>query len=352
MRDFLYRTRPQRVLFACAARRQLAGELDLLGITHPLLLTTSGRAPLGDGLRPFLGGRCVTCFAGAEMHTPVEVTTRAMDMLSRCGADGILSIGGGSTIGLGKALSLRSGLPHLCLPTTYAGSEMTDILGETKAGRKQTRRDPAILPATVIYDTELTLDLPMGVTVLSAMNALAHAVEALYAPDANPVTDLLAQEAIGTITRTLPRLADTPQDPDARAEMLYAAWLCGACLGAVAMSLHHKICHTLGGSFGLPHAETHTVMLPHVLAYNAPAIPGVMARLTPLLGPDPARALQDLATRLGAAPSLRAMGLPQEAIDRAADLALQTPYANPRPVEEAPLRAMLARAWRGDAPVP
>ena len=282
------------------------------------------------------------------MHTPVDVTEAALKIVAETRADGVVALGGGSTTGLGKAIAFRTDLPQLAVPTSYAGSEMTPILGETEDGVKRTRSDPRILPEVVIYDVELTLGLPAAMSATSGMNAIAHAVEALYARDRNPIVSLMAVEAIGALTDALPRIVADPADRAARTAALYGAWLCGACLGSVGMALHHKLCHTLGGSFDLPHAETHSVLLPHALAYNAPAIPDVIARLRPILGDDPAAGLQDLAHRIGAPTSLATLGMAEDGIDRAADLALANPYWNPRPLTRDGVRALLARAWAGD----
>jgi alcohol dehydrogenase class IV len=210
-----------------------------------------------------------------------------------------------------------------------------------------------VLPKTVIYDPELTLGLPLAMTVTSAMNAIAHAAEGLYAHDGNPITALMAEEGIRASAAALPRLMRDPHDLDARGDALYGAWLCGTVLGAVAMGLHHKLCHTLGGSFNLPHADVHTVILPHALAYNAAQAPEAMARIARALGRDnPAQGVFELAARHGAPTSLHAIGMPVEGLDRAAELAADTPYPNPRPLERAALRALLQRAFDGEAPRP
>ena len=243
-------------------------------------------------------------------------------------------MGGGSTTGLAKAIALRTDLPQIVVPTTYAGSEMTPILGETKDGAKVTQSSPEVLPEVVIYDVDLTLDPACGLSGTSGINAIAHAVEALYARDRNPVTDLMAAEPIRALSRALPRIVDDPRDREARSDALYGAWLCGSCLGAVGMALHHKLCHTLGGTFDLPHAETHTVVLPHALAYNAPAIPDVMRRLGEALGADDAaRASSTWPGSSGRRAALRDLGMPEDGIDEAADRALANPYWNPRALE-------------------
>jgi alcohol dehydrogenase class IV len=183
------------------------------------------------------------------------------------------------------------------------------------------------------------------------MNAIAHAVEALYAHDANPITSLMAEEAIRALAKALPAIVKDPKDSEARSDALYGAWLCGICLGTVGMALHHKLCHTLGGTFDLPHAETHTVVLPHATAYNALATPGAMKILARALNVgDPVRGLYDLERALGAPSSLKELGMPQAGLDKAADLALANPYWNPRPLERSAIRALLDDAWAGRPP--
>ncbi len=157
---------------------------------------------------------------------------------------------------------------------------MTPIL-RRDTGRPQDdyKRGPKIQPEVVIYDVDLTLSLPPAMSALSAFNAIAHAAEALYAPDGNPIVALMAEEGVRAIVDALPRVLKVPGDPDARASLLYGAWLCACCLGTTTMGLHHKLCHTLGGLFDLPHAQTHALVLPYALAYNAPMIPDATARL-------------------------------------------------------------------------
>lgn len=237
---------------------------------HPVHTWSSG--PGSGDARPAGCGSRGNVRRSCPAH-PVEVTHQAVTYARSVAADSVLAMGGGSTIGLGKAIAVRTGLPQLALPTTYAGSEMTPILGETEGRRKTTRRLPEALLRTVVYDVDLTLTLPAAISVVSGINAMAHAVEALYAQDRDPVAFLMAGEALDSLTRSLPVIARRPDDGEARADALYGAWLAGTCLGTVGMALHHKVCHVLGGTFGLPHAETHTVVLPHVVAYNGLAAP-------------------------------------------------------------------------------
>lgn len=351
MRDFIYNAHPARVIFRPGAVSGVAEEARRLGLEHVLVLSTPEQRQSAESVAALLGPLGAGIFAGATMHTPVAVTEQAMRVVEELGADGVVAVGGGSTTGLGKAIALRTDLPQIVIPTTYAGSEVTPILGETKDDLKTTQNTPRVLPEVVIYDVELTLGLPVGLSATSGMNAIAHAVEALYARDRNPIVSMMAVEGVRALAGSLPAIARNPGDRQARSEAQYGAWLCGTCLGAVGMSLHHKLCHTLGGTFNLPHAETHTVLLPHALQYNAPAVQDAIAALAGALGhDDPARALYDLAGRLGAPRALKDLGMPESGIDTAADLALANPYWNPRPLEREAVRACIAAAWAGDPP--
>ncbi|TPX18301.1 uncharacterized protein E0L32_011799 [Thyridium curvatum] len=358
MDSFVYTASPARVIFGSGTVAKLPEELARLGLSRPLLLSTPYQTAQADELERILladdAGRGIApagLFAEATMHTPVAVTERAVEAARAAGADCLVSVGGGSTIGLGKAVSVRTGLYHVAVPTTYAGSEVTPILGETADGRKVTRSAPEIRPGTVIYDVDLTLTLPAGLTATSGVNAVAHAVEALYAQNGNPVVGLLAQEGVRALSSSLPGLAADPASRPLRAAALYGAWLCGTCLGSVGMSLHHKLCHTLGGSFGLPHAETHTIVLPHALAYNLPRIPAAAQKLAEALPGsegDAIRGLNLLLDRLGVERSLAAFGMKEADIDRAAELAAGNPYWNPREVEQKLIREVIRRAWAGE----
>jgi maleylacetate reductase len=256
----------------------------------------------------------------------------------------VVSYGGGSTIGLGKAIAWRNDTPQIVVATTYAGSEVTPILGETEGGLKTTKRDPRILPETVIYDPELTTGLSVAMSVASGLNAMAHAVEALYAQDRNPISSLQAVEGIRALKRALPLIVKAPADIEARSSALYGSWLCGTVLGTVGMALHHKLCHTLGGSFDLPHAQTHAILLPHSAAYNAVAAVDELAPVAELFGGSAGGGLYDFAASLGAPLALRELGFAERNLDKAADLAVQNPYWNPRPIERDAIRALLQQA--------
>lgn len=350
-RDFVYVANPARVVFGNGTIKQLATEVEQMGLARVLILSTPEQREMADKLTADLSARS-GIFAGARMHTPVDVTEEAMAIVREQAIDGLVAIGGGSTIGLGKAIALRTDLPQIAVPTTYAGSEMTPIIGETKDGAKITQTSSKVLPETVIYDVALTLGLPSGISGTSGINAIAHAVEALYARDRNPVIAMMAVEGTRLLSRALRVIARSPDDLDARTDALQGAWLCGICLGSVGMSLHHKLCHTLGGSFDLPHAETHSVVLPHALAYNAPAVPDAMAALSDALGSsDPAGALFDLARAVGAPASLAELGMAESGIVEAVDRALTNPYWNPREIQREPLLECISHAWAGARPV-
>jgi maleylacetate reductase len=253
--------------------------------------------------------------------------------------------------GAGQSHALRTDLPQIVVPTTYAGSEATPILGETDRGRKTTQRTLKVLPEVIVYDVKLTLTLPTALSVTSGMNAIAHAVEALYSPDANPVISLLAMEGIAALARALPTIVSQPADRDARSDALYGAWACGVCLGSVGMALHHELCHVLGGSFDLPHAETHTIVLPHAVAYNEPTSAQALRGVAEILhATSAAEGLFDLARRLNAPVALRDIGMPADGIERAAALAVASPYPNPRPLEREGIRALLDDAFHGQRP--
>jgi maleylacetate reductase len=349
--EFIYAAPAARVIFGSGALAQLPREIELLGARKALVLCTPEQAAEGERVARQLGDHAAGVFAKAVMHVPIETAKEAREVARSLGADCAVAIGGGSTTGLGKAIALDSGLPILAIPTTYAGSEMTPIYGLTEAGLKRTGKDPRVLPRTVIYDPQLTLTLPIGLTITSGINAIAHAAEGLYAKDGNPIMDLMAEEGIRAMANALPKLKANSQDIDARSDALYGAWLCGTVLGNVGMALHHKLCHTLGGSFNLPHAEVHTVILPHAIAYNAPAIAEALVRMKRALQTDDAaQALYDLARFNGAPYSLRALGMAETDLDKAADIAIANPYWNPRPIERAGIRALLQRAWEGARP--
>ena len=351
MLEFVHDALPGRVVFGPGSRARLADEVARLGAERALLVSTPGHRHLAEDAAARLGARVAGIWSDALMHAPIDNAEDARAEARRVSADACVALGGGTPIGLAKAIALELAIPIVAVPTTYAGSEMTPVLGITEGGVKRTRRDQKMLPKTVIYDPELTFSLPAAVSGPSGMNAIAHCVEALYAQDANPLTSLIAEEGIRALAASLPVVVREPAHLEARSEALYGAWLGGAALAAVGMALHHKLCHVLGGTFDLPHAEVHTIVLPHATAYNRAGAPAAMARIAQALGAeDAAEGLYDLAASLGAKQSLAEIGLPEEDLDRAADLAVESPYPNPTPLTRAGIRALLDDAFYGRKP--
>lgn len=351
MQSFIFEPLPWRVVFGVGALEKLPEEVARLGVAKALVLCTPEQRTTAEDVARRLGERSVGVYDRAVMHVPLEVARAAREHAAALGADACVAVGGGSTIGLGKAIALEFGTPIIAVPTTYAGSEMTPIWGLTDGGVKKTGTDRRVLPRAVIYDPALTLSLPPALSGVSGMNAVAHCVEALYAQNRNPVISLMAEDGIRALAESLPRVVRAPGDLAARTHAQYGAWLAGASLGAVGMSIHHKLCHTLGGTLNLPHAETHTVVLPHAVAYNRPAAPEAMARIAMALGAaDAAQGLFDLAVAVGAKTSLRALGMREADLDRVTMLATANPYWNPRPVTPEGVRALLADAFEGRRP--
>lgn len=353
MRSFTYEALPGRIIFAPGASRQeLTEEVDRLGSEHILLIATEREKLLAEELAKPLGDRIGGIFTDVRPHVPVEVAEAARSMACEIGADCLLSIGGGSTTGTAKAVALEEQLPIVAVPTTYAGSEMTPIWGLTRKQRKTTGSSTNVLPKVVVYDSELTLSLPPSITGPSAMNAMAHCVEAFYAPGANPITSLMAEEGIRALARGIPIAVESPEDLEGRTEALYGAYLAGAALAATGAGLHHKICHVLGGAYDLPHAETHTIVLPHVVAFNEPAITEISARIAEALSAEgAATGLYELVEKIEAPIALKEIGMKKEHIDEVVPQILESvPENNPRSVGEADVRSILESAYAGRRP--
>jgi maleylacetate reductase len=352
MRQFTYAGTSPRVVFGAGAVARLAEEIDRLGAKRALLLVTPGRSASVRTLLASLGERLAGIYDRATMHVPVEIAVDARRVAEELRADCCIAWGGGSTIGLGKAIALTSGLPVIVVPTTYSGSEMTAVVGMTEGAIKKTQRDPRMLPKTVVYDPELTLALPAATSAASGMNAIAHCVEALYAHDANPVSTLLAEEGIRALANALPRVVAAPADLEARSEALYGAWLAGSSFATTSLGLHHKLCHVLGGTFNLPHAETHSIVLPHAVRYNRDAAPDAMRRIARALGAqDAAVALYELEAKLGLRMKLAEIGMPEDGLARAAGLATESAYPNPRPPVYEHVLELLRDAYHGRRPL-
>jgi maleylacetate reductase len=350
VKSFIYNGLPARVVFGAGALVNLPEELDRLGAKRALVLSTPEQTASARQVANALGARSAGIYDKAVMHVPIDIAEDARRVARELGADCCVTVGGGSTTGLGKAIALTSTLPILAVPTTYAGSEMTPIYGITEGGAKKTGRDVRVLPKAVIYDPALTLSLPPALSAASGMNAIAHAVEALYSHEGNPIVALMAEEGIRALAHSLPTIIKSPRDADARAEALYGAWLCGIVLGSAGMALHHKLCHVLGGTYNLPHAETHSIVLPHAVRYNQSAS-DAMKRIERALGADDAaRGIYDLEQRLGLPLKLADIGMKESELERAARIATEAPYPNPRKVEYEPVLELLRNAYGGRRP--
>jgi maleylacetate reductase len=348
--SFAYDALPGRVVFGVGSVDRLGEEVDRLQAGR--VLAIAGKRAV-DGLVRRLGDRCAGSFTDVQQHVPVEVAARAVATARELGADCLVAMGGGSATGLAKAVALEHQAPIVAVPTTYSGSEVTPIYGLTGPGGKRTGRDLRVLPRVVVYDPALTVGLPAEVTGPSGMNALAHCVEALYAPGANPVTSLLAEEGARVLARGLPVAVADPNALAARSDALLGAWLAGAALAVAGVGIHHQLCHLLGGAYRLPHAELHAVVLPHAVRFVTPAARPQLARLAAALGVDDAAGgLWDLARRLGTPAGLAELGLAEAELDRAAEQAVAKVVQAPRRAGVTELRALLDGAWRGRRPPP
>lgn len=351
MKDFIYEQTSVRVIFGAGALARLGEEAERLGIKRPLFISTPGRRHDVEQEIKKLTGISAAIHAEAVMHVPVATISTACEAARRHTADCIIAFGGGSALDLSKAVGLDLDLPIIAIPTTYGGSEVTPFYGYTEDGIKKGKRDRKMLPRSVIYDPALTVTLPPNVSGPSGMNAIAHCVEGLYARNANPVMSLLAAEGIRALSSALPIVVKEPANMDARSNAFYGAWLAGMVLGSVGMAVHHNISHVLGGSFQLTHADVHTVILPHAAAFNRDAAPEAMRIAADALGvKDAPQGLYDLAARIGAPTSLKQIGMPEDQLDRAANIIVEHPYYNPRPIEYASIRALLDNAYRGSRP--
>ena len=346
---FAHETLPQRVLFAAGeAAGAVTEEVRRLGASRVMAIASDATRA-----EPVLTGVPVAVLhTDVVMHVPVEVAERARAVAHDHDADVLVSIGGGSTTGLAKAVALTTGLPIIAVPTTYAGSEATDVWGLTEGGRKTTGVDRRVLPAAVVYDASLMLGLPVATSVASGLNAVAHCVDSMWAPRTDPIDQALALEGIRAVAAGLPRVVSDPLGLGGREQTLYGAYLSAVAFASAGSGLHHKICHVLGGMFNLPHAETHAVVLPYVLALNAPAVPELDARMAAAFGADTALdGLQRLRTKTSAPRSLRDLGLAQADLPRAIEPILEAaPPSNPVPVTAEVIGGLLRAAYEGEEP--
>jgi maleylacetate reductase len=351
MQPFVYDALPGRVVFGDGAFERLPGELDRLGARRILLIADRSGRSWAEKLVDSIGDRIVGQIGDVRPHVPVDDAENARRLARSIQANAIVTIGGGSATGLGKAVALEVPIPILAVPTTYAGSEMTPIWGLTSAARKETGRDPAVQPRTVVYDPILTLGLPPSISGPSGMNALAHCAEALYAEGANPITSLMAEQGIRVLARGLPIIVADPGDLVGRGDVLGGAYLAGAAFAAAGSGLHHKICHVLGGAYDLPHAEMHSVVLPHALAHVLPSQPAASGRMAAALGsPDVPGAVFDLGRSIGAPAGLNEIGMRTDRLDEAAALIVAATARTPLEISEQDIRALLDDAFAGRRP--
>ena len=349
MQDFTFNALPWRIVFGAGSLQKLPHELKSLGLNDVLVLSTAGHRDLGQRVCDLLGEKAVGLFAEARMHVPAETLEAATEIARSTNAKCTVSIGGGSTTGLGKALAAKEDLPNIAIPTTYAGSEMTDIWAVTEAERKVTARAVCVVPRLIIYDPELTTSLPAQLSAVSGLNAMAQAVVNVATDKPNPIVSCLALDGIRALARSLPVVVNEPSNLEARGDALYGASLAAAALGTGATSLHHKLCHTFGGTFNTPHAETHAILLPHSVAYNTQATPVGSEQVAKALGAtDAARGIHELAKQLGAPTKLSEIGIKEPDLDEAARIVSQMQFHNPEPVTQERVSALLQRAYVGE----
>jgi maleylacetate reductase len=349
MMRFDHETLGQRIRFASRdARGRLGAEIELLGSTRAMVIAGKDERELAETVTA--GLPVVVHHDEVVMHVPVDVADRAREVARQHDADVLISIGGGSTTGLAKAVALTTGLPIIAVPTTYAGSEATNVWGMTEEARKTTGVDPRVLPRAVVYDASLMLSLPVEMSIASGLNALAHCIDSMWAPRADPINAALAGEGIRALDSGLPAILAEPKGLEGREQALYGAYLSAVAFASAGSGLHHKICHVLGGMFDLPHAQTHAVVLPHVLAFNAPSAPRAAARIAAAFGADDAVAgLAALRERVSAPTALRDYGMPEAGIEQAARAVVEvTPADNPTPVTVDNISTLLRAAWEGE----
>ncbi|MDX3612802.1 MULTISPECIES: maleylacetate reductase [Streptomyces] len=352
MTRVVYESWGQRVVFGSGtAREDVAAEVAGLGASRVLVIAADEERALAEDICK--DAPVVAVFGAVRPHVPADVAEAVRAAARDHDADLLLSVGGGSTTGTAKAAALTTGLPILAVPTTYAGSEATPVWGLTEDGHKRTGVDSKVLPGVVVYDATLTLSLPTRLSVTSGLNALAHCVDAWWAPRHNPISSALAVEGVRSLASALPRVVADGQDVAARRQMLFGTYLAAVAFAGAGSGLHHKVCHVLGGAYDLDHAALHSVVLPHVVGLNLAAAPEAARHLGAALDAptDPFAALLDLYASVEPPCSLSELGLTEEELDRAADLVMaQVPDSNPRRVTRDEMRGLLARAWRGDTP--
>lgn len=356
MRSFIHDVPASRVIFGEGYLSKCAEEVHRLNGESVMLISGGPEAVYANQVAQDLGARLTSRFTEVVMHVPVEVASLAIEQAKSTGADVLVAVGGGSSIGMAKAVAKELHLPIVAIPTTYAGSEMTPIWGLTENNVKVTGRDRAVLPVAVIYDPQTTLSLPVDMSMASGMNAIAHLIEALYAPQVSPISIVESREGIRALATALPKIASDPSNLDARGEAMYGACLAGWALGTNGMGIHHKICHTLGGTYNLPHAQTHSAVISYATDFNEKYAPEAMSatigalREAGIEAPTAAQGIWNLASIIGAPTSLSEFGFTEDQVAETIDIVVKGQPTNPRPVEPNGVRALLIAAIKGDIP--
>jgi maleylacetate reductase len=346
-----HETLPQRVVFATGeAASAVADEVSALAASRVMLIASDREAAIADPIAERLP--VAVRHDEVVMHVPVEVAERARGVAAAADADALVCVGGGSTTGLAKAVALTTGLPIVAVPSTYAGSEATDVWGLTEGGAKTTGTDRRVLPASVVYDAALLTSLPRDLAIASGLNAVAHCVDSMWGPRVDPLDQVLAGEGLRALAAGLTAVAADERAVTGIEQTLYGAYLAAVSFASAGSGMHHKICHVLGGMFDLPHAQTHAVVLPHVLAFNAPNAPDAAQRIAAALGAGTALAgLAALREAVDAPRALRDQGMPEDGIERAVEPILAAvPPSNPTPVTVENITALLRAAWSGEEP--
>lgn len=354
MKSFTHLAMPGRVVHGAGRVAELADEVAALGAERVMFCCTKSRVPAVKQLAATLGDRVAGICDAAKIFVPLTAVEPGREMAADLGADCLVSYGGGTAVGLAKAIALEQGQPIVSIVTTYSGSETTALQGIIgHDGVRVNYRDMRMLPRTLIYDPELMVDVPLDVSVASGFNSISHAVSSYLGKDANPVADMYSENGIRTMSAALVKLAENPRDIDARSDAMQGAWLCGMTIMSSGTTIHHKIAHVLGGGFDLPHGPTHAVVLPHSTSYNRDQAPDAMAGIGRAFGvapEDAPNALFDLLGKSGAVESLRGLGLPESALDEAADRIMIDRYFNLRDYDRDAIRALLQDAWEGRPP--
>ncbi|ROZ52907.1 maleylacetate reductase [Rhodococcus sp. WS1] len=352
MTAFEHTTLAQRVVFGTGqARSNFRAEVERTDARRVMVIAAPSESDLAQTITAET--KVVLHWDDVLPHVPIDKAEAARAAAKIHDVDLVVCIGGGSTTGLAKAVALTTGLPIVAIPTTYAGSEATNVWGLTEHARKTTGIDDRVLPRTIIYDAELTATLPSSLSVASGLNALAHCIDSMWAPRTDPIDQAFAAEGIRALGQGLPAIKDAAGlTLDGREETLYGAYLSAVAFSSAGSGMHHKICHVLGGAYNLPHAQTHAVVLPYVLAYLAPAAPAAEKRIAGALGSATAvDGLNDLRRRLDAPTALADHGFAEESIEEAVELILPSiPASTPRAVTPSDLRTLLRAAWSGEYP--